>query len=126
MNHTLRSSHFGAGQARDDVGRPGAGNAGRHIGTGVSAAEQARAEVAFDRFTRGRYATDASHYQIVPLGVAVPRTIEEAEQAIEVAKEYGVSVTARGGGTSQCGQTVNQTRLRSLAAPDRPARSRRR
>jgi len=65
--------------------------------------------IAFDRFTRGRYATDASHYQIVPLGVVVPRTIEEAEQAIEIAKENGVSVTARGGGTSQCGQTVNET-----------------
>ena len=66
-------------------------------------------EVAFDRFTRGRYATDASHYQMTPLGVVIPRTIEEAEQAIEIAKDEGVSVTARGGGTSQCGQTVNET-----------------
>jgi len=66
-------------------------------------------EVAFDRFTRGRYATDASHYQMMPLGVVIPRTIEEAEQAIDIAKAEGVSVTARGGGTSQCGQTVNET-----------------
>ncbi len=38
-------------------------------------------EVRFDAFTRGRYATDASHYQIMPLGVVTPRTIEEAERA---------------------------------------------
>src|SRR3954453_4396026 len=58
-------------------------------------------EVMFDRFTRGRYATDASHYQMMPLGVIAPRTIEEANRAIEIAKHEGVCVTARGGGTSQ-------------------------
>ena len=40
-------------------------------------------DVGFDRFTRGRYATDASHYQVTPVGVVAPRTIEEAERAIE-------------------------------------------
>src|SRR5215470_13752774 len=64
-------------------------------------------DVMFDRFTRGRYATDASHYQITPLGVVAPRTIEEANQAIAIAREDGVSVLPRGGGTSQAGQTVN-------------------
>src|SRR5258708_16118286 len=64
-------------------------------------------EVMFDRFSRGRYATDASHYQIVPLGVVAPRTIEEANRAIEIARGEGVSVLPRGGGTSQAGQTVN-------------------
>ena len=63
----------------------------------------------FDRFTRGRYATDASHYQIVPLGVVVPRTIEEAERAIAICRAEGVPVTARGGGSSQAGQTVNHS-----------------
>ena len=63
--------------------------------------------VYFDRFTRGRYATDASHYQIMPLGVVVPRTIEEATQAIDICRAEGVPVTARGGGSSQAGQTVN-------------------
>jgi len=63
-------------------------------------------EVQFDRFTRGRYATDASHYQIMPVGVVAPRTIEEAERAIGLARAEGVSVLARGGGTSQAGQTV--------------------
>src|SRR3954465_10451843 len=64
--------------------------------------------VHFDVFTRGRYATDASFYQIMPLGVAVPRTTEEALAALAIARDEGVPVTARGGGTSQCGQTVNR------------------
>ena len=63
-------------------------------------------DVQFDRFTRGRYATDASHYQIAPVGVVAPRTIEEAERAIGIARAEGVTVLARGGGTSQAGQTV--------------------
>jgi len=64
-------------------------------------------DVMFDRFARGRYATDASHYQVMPIGVVAPRTIEDANRAIEIARDEGVSVTARGGGTSQAGQTVN-------------------
>src|ERR1044072_3727787 len=64
-------------------------------------------EVLFDRFSRGRYATDASFYQIMPAGVVVPRTIDEALRALAIAREAGRTVTARGGGTSQCGQTVN-------------------
>ncbi|MCF8477288.1 MAG: FAD-binding protein [Pseudolabrys sp.] len=66
-------------------------------------------DVQFDAFTRGRYATDASHYQITPVGVVAPRTIEEAERAIGLAKAEGVTVLARGGGTSQSGQTVNDS-----------------
>src|SRR5450755_3965777 len=66
-------------------------------------------EVQFDRFTRGRYATDASHYQIMPVGVVAPRTIEEAERAIGLARAEGVSVLARGGGTSQAGQAVGSS-----------------
>ena len=66
-------------------------------------------EVRFDRFTRGRYATDASHYQMMPQGVVTPRTIDDAARAIAIAREEGVSVLPRGGGTSQCGQTVNSS-----------------
>src|SRR5471032_2598067 len=66
-------------------------------------------DVQFDRFNRGRYATDASHYQITPVGVVAPRTIEEADRAIAIARSEGVSVLARGGGTSQAGQTVGQS-----------------
>src|SRR5438445_12421533 len=64
-------------------------------------------EVLFGAFDRGRYATDASHYQMMPAGVVVPRTTEAALRALAIARQEHVSVTARGGGTSQCGQTIN-------------------
>ncbi len=64
-------------------------------------------EVRFDRFSRGRYATDASFYQIMPEGVVVPRTMDEALLSLAIARDAGHIVTPRGGGTSQCGQTVN-------------------
>src|ERR1700755_3280761 len=70
-------------------------------------AREITGDVLFDRFSRGRYATDASFYQIVPEGVVVPRTMDEALRALAIARDDGRIVTARGGGTSQCGQTVN-------------------
>jgi FAD/FMN-containing dehydrogenase/Fe-S oxidoreductase len=66
-------------------------------------------DVWFDAFTRGRYATDASHYQIMPLGVVAPRSVKEAEHALAIAREEGASVLARGAGTSQAGQAVNSS-----------------
>jgi FAD/FMN-containing dehydrogenase/Fe-S oxidoreductase len=66
-------------------------------------------EVLFDRFSRGRYATDASSYQMMPVGVVIPRDVAGAERAIALARAEGVSVLARGGGTSQAGQTVNES-----------------
>jgi FAD/FMN-containing dehydrogenase/Fe-S oxidoreductase len=67
---------------------------------------EVRGEVLFDRASRGRYSTDASIYQIEPVGVVVPRTEEDAVAAFRIALEEGVPVLARGAGTSQCGQTV--------------------
>ncbi|MDF0583831.1 FAD-binding and (Fe-S)-binding domain-containing protein [Bradyrhizobium yuanmingense] len=64
-------------------------------------------DVLFDGFSRGRYATDASFYQIMPSGVVVPKTMDEALRALAIARDEGLKVTPRGGGTSQCGQTVN-------------------
>jgi FAD/FMN-containing dehydrogenase/Fe-S oxidoreductase len=64
-------------------------------------------DVFFDAFNRGRYATDASFYQILPFGVVVPRTMDEALRALAIARDDGRTVTPRGGGTSQCGQTIN-------------------
>ena len=66
-------------------------------------------EVMFDAFSRGRYSTDASHYQMMPVGVVVPRTLDEAKRAAAIAIGEGVSVLPRGGGTSQCGQTLNHS-----------------
>jgi FAD/FMN-containing dehydrogenase/Fe-S oxidoreductase len=65
-------------------------------------------EILFDAFSRGRYSTDASHYQIEPIGVAVPRSRDDVVRTIEIAGEMGVPVLPRGGGTSQCGQTVGE------------------
>src|ERR1700750_2803228 len=64
--------------------------------------------VFFDAFNRGRYATDASFYQIMPAGVVVPRSMDEALKALAICRDEGLIVTPRGGGTSQCGQTVNE------------------
>jgi FAD/FMN-containing dehydrogenase/Fe-S oxidoreductase len=63
-------------------------------------------EVLFDAASRGRYSTDASIYQIEPVGVVVPKTERDAQIAMQIAIEEGIPVLPRGGGTSQCGQTV--------------------
>ncbi len=68
-----------------------------------------RGDILFDAFSRGRYSTDASIYQIEPLGVAVPRDRDDVAAALAIAREEGVSVLPRGGGTSQCGQTVGRS-----------------
>jgi FAD/FMN-containing dehydrogenase/Fe-S oxidoreductase len=65
-------------------------------------------EVLFDAFSRGRYSTDASIYQVEPVGVVIPRTEHDLIRAVEIAVDAGVPVLPRGGGTSQCGQTVNE------------------
>src|SRR5436305_13962977 len=87
-----------------------AGNTGNWAENRALAARLSReitGDVLFDSFSRGRYATDASFYQIVPAGVVVPRTVDEALRALAIAREDGRTVTPRGGGTSQSGQTVN-------------------
>ena len=63
-------------------------------------------EVKFDAFSRGRYSTDASIYQIEPIGVVVPRNEQDIVRAIQIAGDEGIPVLPRGGGTSQIGQTV--------------------
>ncbi len=67
-----------------------------------------RGEVLFGRADRGRYATDASIYQVEPLGVVVPMTRDDLAATLAVARDFDVPVLGRGGGTSQCGQTVNR------------------
>ena len=65
-------------------------------------------EILFDVASRGRYATDASIYQVTPIGVVVPRNAEAALAAMQIAVEEGVPILPRGAGTSQCGQTVGE------------------
>src|SRR5947208_598779 len=63
-------------------------------------------EVRFDPLSRALYATDASVYQIYPLGVVVPKSREDILRTLEVCRRHGCSVTMRGGGTSQAGQSI--------------------
>jgi len=63
-------------------------------------------EVLFDAFSRGRYSTDASIYQIEPIGVVLPRHRQDVICALQIAADEGIPVLPRGGGTSQIGQTV--------------------
>ena len=63
-------------------------------------------EVRFDKVTRALYSTDASVYQIEPLGVVIPRSAEGVVRAIALAAAHGIAITPRGGGTSQAGQSI--------------------
>ena len=65
-------------------------------------------DVLFDAFSRGRYSTDASIYQIDPLGVVVPRSAQDALAALEIAADSNVPILPRGAGSSQCGQAVGE------------------
>src|ERR1700743_3121391 len=93
-------------------------------------ARNIKGRVLFDRASRGRYSTDASIYQMEPVGVIVPETIDDVVAAMALARDEGVPVLARGGGTSQCGQTVNRAlvidcskHLRRLLPVDAEART---
>ncbi|MFO0951016.1 MAG: FAD-linked oxidase C-terminal domain-containing protein [Isosphaeraceae bacterium] len=67
---------------------------------------ETRAEVRFDRGTRMLYSTDASLYQIEPVGVVVPRTYDDVQAVVRIAAEENVPVVPRGGATSLSGQTI--------------------
>ena len=64
-------------------------------------------EVGFDAFSRVLYSTDASIYQMEPVGVVIPRSVDDVLAVVEVANGSGVPVVPRAGGTSLAGQTVN-------------------
>src|SRR6516162_9097359 len=63
-------------------------------------------EVRFDRLSRALYSTDASVYQIVPLGVVFPKSAADIVATVKTCARFGVPLTARGGGTSQAGQCI--------------------
>src|SRR5438046_4051423 len=67
-----------------------------------------RGEVRFDRAARLMYSTDASIYEIEPIGVVIPRTHEDVFATLETARDFKVPVLSRGGGTSLAGQTVGE------------------
>src|SRR3954451_9216137 len=65
-----------------------------------------RGEVRFDATSRRLYSTDASIYQVVPLGVVIPRTADDLVAAVQIAAELEVPIVPRGGGTSLSGQSI--------------------
>ena len=67
-----------------------------------------RGDVRFDAASRLLYSTDASMYQVEPLGVVMPRDADDVRAAVEVARQQKVALLPRGGGTSLTGQTVNR------------------
>jgi FAD/FMN-containing dehydrogenase/Fe-S oxidoreductase len=69
-------------------------------------AAETQGEVLFSPADRGRYSTDASIYQVTPIGVFVPRHAHEVKIALDICRDLKVPIVPRGGGTSQCGQTV--------------------
>src|SRR4051812_50103740 len=86
--------------------RKGADAFGRSPGLERKLARELGGEVKFDAFTRGRYAADASIYQIMPAGVVFPKDLDDLEAVLRIAREESVSVIARGAGTSQNGQPI--------------------
>jgi FAD/FMN-containing dehydrogenase/Fe-S oxidoreductase len=64
-------------------------------------------EVRFDDGSRALYATDASNYRQVPIGVVIPRTKDDVVRTLEICRRHNAPVLARGGGTSLCGQCCN-------------------
>src|SRR5258708_38319135 len=72
---------------------------------------ECRGDVLFDAASRGRYATDASIYQILPMGVVVPRDEDDATIALAVARDLNVPAPPPGPGSPPCGQTVGDPLL---------------
>src|SRR5207253_6892672 len=66
-----------------------------------------KGEVRFDRGSRALYATDGSNYRQVPIGVVVPRHIDDVVAAVEVCRQHRAPILSRGGGTSLAGQCCN-------------------
>src|SRR6516162_3352063 len=74
---------------------------------GRALAQVVKGEVRFDRGSRALYATDASNYRQVPIGLVVPRDVDDVIAAVAVCREFGAPVLARGAGTSLAGQCCN-------------------
>lgn len=64
-------------------------------------------EVRFDGGSRSLYATDASNYRQVPIGVVIPKTVDDIVKTVEICRKHQAPILARGAGTSLCGQTCN-------------------
>ncbi len=99
----LKITRQAATRSYDEIARLSNEVAGR---LAARLAAETQGEVLFSNADRGRYATDASIYQVMPVGVFVPRTADDVKTALDICRDLGVPIVPRGGGTSQCGQTV--------------------
>ena len=68
---------------------------------------QTLAEVRFDAATRAIYASEASNYRQLPIGIVIPRSVDDLVTTVRLCKEAGIPILPRGAGTSMCGQAVN-------------------
>ena len=91
-----------------DAKRAAAFSAERAQALMVALRSRIEGEVRFDPGSRALYATDASNYRQVPIGVVIPRTIDAVITAVALCREHGAPIFARGGGTSLAGQTCNE------------------
>ncbi len=66
-----------------------------------------RGEVRFDNGSRALYATDASNYRQVPIGVVIPRDVDDVIATVSICREHEAPILCRGGGTSLAGQCCN-------------------
>ena len=71
--------------------------------------------VAFDHTTRVLYSTDASIYQMMPVGVVFPRDADEVSAAVEISTRHGVPILPRGGGSSLCGNAIGHAVILDLS-----------
>ncbi|QKK08226.1 MAG: FAD-binding oxidoreductase [Planctomycetota bacterium] len=86
--------------------RGGGGDASGLVETALRS--RVRGDIRFGRHDRMLYATDASMYQVEPLGVVIPESVDDAAEAVRVCAEHGVPILPRGGGTSLAGQCTNR------------------
>lgn len=77
------------------------------LGLAAALRRHIRGEVRFDKGTRALYATDGSNYRQVPMGVVVPRDVEDVVSTVALSREFGAPILCRGGGTSLAGQCCN-------------------
>src|SRR5881394_1950612 len=91
------------------------------VARGLAAAVEG--EVRFDLHNRMLYATDASLYQVRPLGVVIPASVDDAVRAVEFCAARGLAILPRGGGTSLAGQCVNRAVVIDFSANCRGIRS---
>lgn len=69
--------------------------------------QETSAEVRFDAATRAIYASEASNYRQLPIGIVIPKTVDDIVTAVRLCREAGIPILPRGAGTSMCGQAVN-------------------